>query len=205
MDLDEVDRKLILHLVKDGRATLKELSDVIGYTSMGVKKRLNRLLKQKLLRVSASVNLDKMNWVSALIFMEVVDKDSMYSILNRFRECPRVVWFFPALGGYNLIAFIVAEDYRTLHCISSEGCSMRGLNGVRRIEFYPISGILYEPFIPLRLNLAYRNLDKPPCGIECPPCRSYIEGKCVGCPATKFYRYRWGLGKRSRRARTRGV
>ena len=58
MDLDEVDRKLILHLVKDGRATLKELSDAIGYTSMGVKKRLNRLLKQKLLRVSASVNLD---------------------------------------------------------------------------------------------------------------------------------------------------
>jgi DNA-binding Lrp family transcriptional regulator len=188
--LDEIDRKIISRLVVDGRVTLKELSKETGYTVMGVKKRLDRLLGRDAIKVSANINVEMLGWIPLLVFIDVKDRGSMDSIMERFRECPRLILFLPALGGYNLIALMVAEDYRTLHCISSEGCSIKGLDGVIRVDYYPIGGVLYEPYLPVRLNLAYRGLEKPPCGVDCKLCRSYIDGRCVGCPATVHYRYR---------------
>jgi len=186
--LDKVDRKIISCLIKNGRMTLKELSNETNYTVMGVKKRVDRLLKEGLLKISASVNLDLLRWIPIMVFLDVKDRNSMDSIIERFRRCPRIIWFFYALGSYNLIALIVAEDYKTLHCISSEGCSFRNLEGVARVEYFPLGGILYEPYLPIRLHLVGGGEEKPPCGVECKPCKSYIEGKCVGCPATIYYR-----------------
>lgn len=186
--LDEVDRKLISRLAVDGRATLKELSEEIGYTVMGVKKRLDGLFRNNVIKVSASVNIELLGWIPLLVFVDVKNKRFMDSIIKRFRECPRIVWFLPVLGSYNLVALMIAEDYRTLHCISSAGCSIKSLDGVARVEYYPIGGVLYDPYIPVRLNLMGRGLEKPPCGVDCRPCKSYMEGRCVGCPATVYYR-----------------
>jgi DNA-binding Lrp family transcriptional regulator len=41
--LDDIDRKIISQLQLDGRTTLEELGKIVGYTSMGVKKRLKKL------------------------------------------------------------------------------------------------------------------------------------------------------------------
>ena len=54
--MDYVDRKIISQLQLDGRATLEELAEHVGFTSMGVKKRLQRLTSQGAIQVSASLN-----------------------------------------------------------------------------------------------------------------------------------------------------
>jgi DNA-binding Lrp family transcriptional regulator len=47
--------------------------------------------------------------------------EAMREILHRFKECPRVVHIFSTLGGYNLVALIIAENLGTLESISRLG------------------------------------------------------------------------------------
>jgi DNA-binding Lrp family transcriptional regulator len=44
--LDEIDKKIIKQLQTDGRTTLNDLAKIIGFTSMGTKKRLERLIEK---------------------------------------------------------------------------------------------------------------------------------------------------------------
>lgn len=186
--MEEVDREIISRLVENGRTPLTELAKEIGYTPMGAKKRLEKLLGRSLVKVSASINVREAGLVPVLVLLEIESGDATRAILRRFERCPRIVYFFTALGGFNLVALMVAEDYKTLESASSEDCSIRNMKGVRRAEYYPIGEVYYEPFLPVRLNLAGRGLERAPCGAECPPCARYRGGECVGCPATKYYR-----------------
>jgi len=44
--LDDIDRKLISELQIYGRTTFSKLGKLVGYSSMGVKKRLKKIQKQ---------------------------------------------------------------------------------------------------------------------------------------------------------------
>ena len=55
--MDDIDRKIISRLQLDGRTTFEELGKLTGYTSMGVKKRTDKLLEGGAIRISALVNL----------------------------------------------------------------------------------------------------------------------------------------------------
>ena len=45
--MDEVDKKIIAQLQEDGRTSLEELSKITGFTSMGTKKRLDKLIENR--------------------------------------------------------------------------------------------------------------------------------------------------------------
>jgi DNA-binding Lrp family transcriptional regulator len=188
MTLDEIDRKIVSQLQLDGRTTLKELSRIVGYTSMGIKKRVNNLLEQDVIKVSALLNIEPLKLCAAILFLEIESAEAVHKLLERFRNCPRVVHIFTALGGYNLIALTVAENQETLESISIEKCSLRSSEGIRRSEFYPIGNINYSPFLPIREHLTHKERTTTPCNVDCRPCSRYKEQKCVGCPATIYYR-----------------
>ena len=186
--LDEVDRKIISQLQLDGRTTLEELAKIVGYTSMGVKKRVDILLEEEVIKVSTSLNLKSLNLCSAIVLLEMENADAMQHLLERFRDCPRVVHIFTTLGGYNFIALVVAENQETLQSISMEKCSLRSSEGIRRSEFYPIGNIHFSPFLPVRENLTHKEMIDAPCHVDCRPCTRYQTKSCVGCPATSCYR-----------------
>jgi DNA-binding Lrp family transcriptional regulator len=186
--LDEIDRKIVSQLQQDGRTTLKELSKIVGYTSMGIKKRVRNLLEQDVIKVSALLNIEPLKLCAAILFLEIESAEAMHKLLERFRNCPRVVHIFTTLGGYNLIALTVAENQETLESISIEKCSLRSSEGIRRSEFYPIGNINYSPFLPVREHLTHKERTTTPCNVDCRPCSRYKAQKCVGCPATIYYR-----------------
>ncbi|MFB3888973.1 MAG: Lrp/AsnC family transcriptional regulator [Candidatus Bathyarchaeia archaeon] len=186
--MDDVDRKIVSQLQANGRTSLEELSRITGFTSMGTKKRLQKLLANGTIKVSAVVNLAQLKLLPAIVMLEMENAEAMQNLLNRFRNCPRVVNILKAIGGFNLIAFVVAENRDTLESISMEKCSLRSSQGIRRSEFYPIGDDYLSPFFPVRENLTGLNKSIAPCGVDCKSCPRYIDGKCVGCPATKYYR-----------------
>jgi len=186
---DKVDRKVVEMLRKDGRTTLVEISKAIGVTSMGAKKRLDKLVKEEFIKVRALLNVEKLEVKLAIIAMEVESGEALRNLLKRFENCPRVIRFFVTTGAYNLFALVWAEDYYTLESISLESCSLRAQKGVKRFEFYPIIEVYYEPFLDLKV-IAEKKFEKPPCGVDCKTCVRYKEKRCLGCPATPFYRGR---------------
>jgi len=186
--LDDVDKKLISQLQQDGRTTLQDLSKIIGYTSMGTKKRLEKLLKNNVIKVSALINPDALELHPAIVMLEMESAEAMQDLIKRFRECPRVIHMFKTMGGYNLIAFVVAETQGTLESISTEKCSLRCSKGIRRSEFYPISDTYFSPFLQIRENLSHKEKTVTPCRVDCIQCNRYENQKCVGCPPTSHYK-----------------
>ena len=186
--MDEVNRKIVAQLQLNGRTTFEELGKLVGYTSMGAKKRFDKLLKEGLIEVSATLNTKSLNLCPAIMLLEMESAEAMQKLLERFRECPRVINIFTTLSGYNLIAFVVAEDQKTLESISIEKCSLRSGGGIRRSEFIPIGNVHYSAFLPIREYLTHKEKTIAPCGVDCRPCQRYKTQYCVGCPTTQYYK-----------------
>jgi DNA-binding Lrp family transcriptional regulator len=186
--LDEIDKKIIAQLQGDGRTTLQELSKSIGFTSMGTKKRLEKLLKNGTIKISALINPSTLKLHPAIVMLEMESAEAMQDLLDRFKDCPRVIQIFKTIGGYNLIALVVAETQETLESISMEKCSLRCSRGIRRSEFYPISDTYFSPFLQIRENLVHKDRKVTPCNVDCDPCSRYENQKCVGCPTTTYYK-----------------
>ena len=117
--MDEVDRKIIAQLQADGRTTLEELAKTTKYTSMGTKKRLQNLLKKGVIKIQALINPNALGLHPAIVMLEMENAEATQNILRRFEECPRVIQIFRTIGGYNLIALVVAETKETLESIST--------------------------------------------------------------------------------------
>ncbi len=186
--MDEVDNKIISNLQKDGRMKVAEIAEKVGYSGMGVHKRIKKLITKEAMKISADLNPFFFKLSPAIVMLEMESADTMNNLLDRFKNCPRVVKIFKTVGGYNLVALVIAENKDTLESISIEKCSLRSNLGVRRSEFYPISDILFSPFIPVRESLTHKDKKIAPCDVDCISCKRYAEKKCVGCPATYHYR-----------------
>ena len=187
--IDEKAKRIIAKLQQDGRTSIVNISKEIGLSSMGAKKRMDKLVKEGVIKVKALVNTDKLDLKLALIAMELESGSALRELIKKFENCPRIIKFFVTTGAYNLFALVWAEDYYTLESISLESCSLRAQKGVKRFEFYPIIEIYYDPFIDLKVT-AKKMLEKPPCGVDCQSCLRYKKKKCLGCPATPLYRGR---------------
>jgi DNA-binding Lrp family transcriptional regulator len=155
---------------------------------MGTKKRLERLLKKGTIKITALINPTVLKLYPVIVMLEMENAEAIQALLDRFEQCPRVVQIFKTVGGYNLIALVVAENQETLESISMEKCSLRCSKGIRRSEFYPISETYFSPFLQIRENLAHKGNKVTPCNVVCDPCGRYEKQKCVGCPTTTIYK-----------------
>lgn len=186
--MDAVDREMISKLQVDGRTTFREMAEIVGFTSMGVKKRFDSLQGRGIIKVSALLNPKPLNLRLAIVMLEMESVKAMRKLVERYRDCPRIIHMFVTLGGFNLIALVVAEDYDTLESISLEKCSLRSNEGIRRSEFYPIGDIYFSPFVPIREHLTHKERTSTPCNVDCRSCIRHKREKCAGCLATSDYR-----------------
>jgi len=177
-----------MQLQSDGRTTYKDLGELIGFTSLGAKKRVDKLLEKGIIHVSALVNTDVLGLRLALILLEIESAETMRKIMDRYSKCPRVINFFTTMGGYNLIALVMAEDQATLESECMEKCALRSGEGVRRSEVYLIGRVHHFPFLPLNVDALREKGDVAPCGVQCSGCPSFQEKRCVGCPTLSYYR-----------------
>ena len=185
--MDERDREIISILQDNGRARLSEIAEKIRLSAMGAKKRLDKLQNSGVIKTKALINIEKLKIITAIIAMELEDAEAIEKMVERFKECPRIVKFFVTTGSYNLFALIFAEDYHSLESISLEKCSLRSQEGVKRFEIYPIQEIHYDRYLDIRVT-SKKDREYAPCGIFCGDCKRYEANRCLGCPATKYYR-----------------
>jgi DNA-binding Lrp family transcriptional regulator len=188
LDLDDIDWKVIRQLQLDGRKTFKEVGKAIGFTGLGARRRVKNLLEQEIISASVLVNTETLDFRLAMILLEVVSAEAIREILDRYKECPRVINFFTTMGSYNLIALVMAEDQGTLESESMEQCALRSSEGIRRSEFCPIGKVYHSAFLPLRTHTPRKTGNITPCGTNCQECPPFQDHKCVGCPSMSYYR-----------------
>lgn len=183
--MDDKDRKIISMLQQSNRPTLFEIGDAIKMSAMGVKKRIDRLERENLIKPTTMLNVEKLGILTAVIAMEVESSEALENLLKKFQKCPRIIKFFVTMSSYNLFALIWAEDLHSLESVTLEKCSLRAQPGIKRYEVYPVQEMHYDPF--LEIKIAEKG-NTAPCGVDCGSCSRYKAEKCLGCPATTFYK-----------------
>ncbi|NHI94420.1 MAG: hypothetical protein EAX96_18160 [Candidatus Lokiarchaeota archaeon] len=201
--VDEIDLKIISDLQEDGRKSLTaigseivkkkksndgKLEDQHGISHVSVKKRLNKLVENQFIKVTADLNAQKFNFQLALISAEVESHEATQKIIRKFSGCPRVI-FLSTLGGgsYNVACIIACEDRETLNSVLAV-CSLRNQEGIRRSEVSICDTPIVPKFIPTRIFNQGCKIEDDLRQFECVSCEKYKNGKCIGCPASEYYK-----------------
>ncbi len=185
--LDEIDRRIISILQQNGRTALVEIGRKTGMTHVGVKRRLERLVKGGLIRISANVDISRLKFKAAIILVEVENYERLQQLIEMFKNCPRIICLATLSGTYNLMVLIAAEDMDTLESMILGECAIRGQRGIRKSDVQIIESFYYPVHFPLRMISKGRSKISP-CGLRCDKCGRYKLKKCLACPATIFYR-----------------
>lgn len=179
-------REILKILVENGRISLVDIAKRLGITHVAVSKHLKQMISNSVIRIQANVNPKKLKLYLVLVLLEV-DEEALKEIVFKFRECPRIILLTTIIGGFNIAILMIAENEEVLKCISTT-CSVRVLKGIRRSEVYTIADLVKPEYLPIKLPFP-KDRDRAPCGRNCSMCEMYrVNRKCLGCPATKYYR-----------------
>jgi len=181
--LDNVDKIIVSELQKDGRVALASIAKKTGISHVAIHKRLEKLINEGIVNISASLNTERLDAKVAVILVEVVNSIRLKELIETFKNCPRTV-LLSALSASNLLTIIVGEDFRTLESVIGI-CSLRVQEGVRRSEVHIGNLPTYPKFLPMRITTEPKEC--APCGARCSACENFKSKQCFGCPATKSY------------------
>lgn len=183
--MDEIDKEIISILQKDGRISLSELGKKVGFSHVGVRNRLKNLCENTV-KVSAGLNAEHLGLRVAIVNAEVETPERLRELIDIFSKCPRIVFVTTTTGAYNVMTMMVAENADTLNAIV-EVCSIRAHRGIRRSEATIGEAPIVPKYLPIKI-VPNKEMEIAPCGINCGECLRYKNQKCLGCPATKYYR-----------------
>ncbi len=130
-NLDSIDFKILSVLAKDGRKSFVDIAKITGLTSVGVKKRVERLMKNDILKIKGLLNIEKLYSLSANIRIEANEK-TVERLVKKFKKSPFVYDLIRTSERFNLILSIVIPDLKRLSCFVEE--NIRNEKGVKEIE-----------------------------------------------------------------------
>ena len=89
-DLDEVDRQIIRILQQDGRTPNVEIARRVGISEATVRKRLERLTSEEIIRVTAVPNADRVGFPTVTFLTFEVELSQVDRIADRLSHLPEV-------------------------------------------------------------------------------------------------------------------
>ena len=148
-EMDAIDLKIISYLSQDGREALAEIGKKVRLSSVAVKNRLDKLFKEKILRVQASLNIDQFYTMSAQIQLEA-DEKTVEELIEKFEKMQEVYYLVRTTSGrYNLMLGVLAHNLDNIKdFLESE---IRIVPGVRQIDLYVGEVPIMPNTVPPRL------------------------------------------------------
>lgn len=107
--IDGLDMQIIRFLMQDGRKPLIEIAKEVGISSVGIKNRVDRLIRQGVLMVQGGLRVDTFGSLSAYIAIET-DKKTVSELVDRLQNSPLIYHLVRTSGSYNLLMNIIASN-----------------------------------------------------------------------------------------------
>ena len=179
--IDEVDRKIISLLMENPKMSQSAIARVLGISQPAVYARIKQLEEAGIIERVVGVNLKKTSLYMAKI--DVTAKDP-WKILEFFKNCPMYINGLVTSGRHNLCLFFVSEKLSAIEsCINFH---IRRDADVTDVEFNVVIATAKNLVVPTRVRRERKRIS--PCGRKCDEEPCYLSGKCIGCPATIFYK-----------------
>ncbi|MEK6923342.1 MAG: Lrp/AsnC family transcriptional regulator [Nanoarchaeota archaeon] len=111
--LDDIDRQIISKLAKDGRLSLTNLSEGMDISRVAIATRIDKLIEADILKISASLNLDKLNYQTLIVEMQV-PKKQQEEFMKVISINAKVLNCFEVSGQYNYLLICSAKNNNNL-------------------------------------------------------------------------------------------
>jgi Lrp/AsnC family leucine-responsive transcriptional regulator len=179
--LDETDRKIVSLLAENSEISQNEIARKLKMSQPAIHTRMKRLRNNGIIAHVIGTNLKNTAFYIAKVEMTAKDP---WKVLDFFRNCPMYLNGLITSGRRNLCLFFVSEKLQAVEsCINHH---MRRNPNVVDVEFNVVITPAKDLVVPVKLW--NEKSDKSPCGKRCSEQPCYTSEKCLGCPATVFYK-----------------
>jgi len=111
---DDLDRRLIEELQKNGRESYAHLASTLGVVEGTIRKRLKNLLDRGIIKIVAIPNLLRLGYNFMSIMALDVKIGDVRKVTERLAEKPNVCYLTVVTGRYDLIAMVAARSTQEL-------------------------------------------------------------------------------------------
>jgi Lrp/AsnC family transcriptional regulator, regulator for asnA, asnC and gidA len=112
--LDTVERRMIELLQRDGRLSVVHLARMLGVTEVTARRKLQRLLKDNVIRVVATVDPFDVGYETPVIIGLKVDRSRLEEVAERISQLPQVRYVGASTGRVDLIIEVVTRTNQDL-------------------------------------------------------------------------------------------
>jgi len=106
MGIDLLDEELIKLLAQDGRASSEVLAKKLRVTPSTIRRRLNELIKNGLVRIIAVVNPKKVGYPLAAVVAYDVEHNKLDSAVKLLSALREVTWVSTTTGRFDIISIM---------------------------------------------------------------------------------------------------
>ncbi len=111
--LDQIDLQILEKLAENGRISLTELSDSSELSRVAIANRIEKLMHNDLLRVSALLNLDRLNYQTLIVELQI-ENGKKTEFKKLIAECPKVMQAFEMTGQFNHLLICSSKSSNSL-------------------------------------------------------------------------------------------
>jgi len=142
--LDEIDRKIIESLRKDGRVAFAQMAEQLGVSPGMIRLRYNRLVEQGYLKVVAITNPLRMGFKSMAMIGMRTDGSKLLAVAEKVSKLDEVIYMIVTSGRYDIFAEVVCRDHEELLKFITEKLSV--IDGIRESESFMHLKIVKEVY-----------------------------------------------------------
>jgi Lrp/AsnC family transcriptional regulator for asnA, asnC and gidA len=134
ISIDDVDKKIILELQKDGRTSYKTIAKKLQVSDGTVRLRIDKMIKNNVLRISASVNpFFFVNRIMAIVGMKL-EKRTHSEVMEKLSQLGPVKSVCNVTGRYDIFAEVFLNSREELNKFLIEDISQ--IDGIQSTETY---------------------------------------------------------------------
>lgn len=145
-EIDALDLKIIQLLSQDGRAVLASIGEKIKLSPVAVKNRVDKLRRQKILRIQGSLNIDQFFSMAAHIEVEA-DEKTVAKLIENLEQRHEIYHLTKVAGRWNLLIGMLAHNLENVEEFIEH--EVRVMPGVRHIDVHigdiPIVPKVFSP------------------------------------------------------------
>jgi Lrp/AsnC family transcriptional regulator for asnA, asnC and gidA len=108
--MDELDKKLVLTLQRDGRQSFTDLGKMFGVTEGTVRKRIKSLVKGNVLKIVGVPNVRELGYNFISIVGIQVQMEELDKVQSKLSKNPSVCQLSWVTGRYDLIAVVATQS-----------------------------------------------------------------------------------------------
>jgi DNA-binding Lrp family transcriptional regulator len=159
MKIDDLDKKLLALLTKDGRMSSSQLARIVGASERTVVNRVNKLVQNDIISITGKIKRDYFGYdVMADIFCKV-ESTNLNEIARKIAEFPEVSYVAISFGEQDISLQVVAKSPAELYDFVTN--RLLRLPGIERTNTVVVPTVVkdFNEWLPPELKMVRDQLD----------------------------------------------